>query len=47
MTIYYNYKINSTKEKKDYVVIYLDNKEKINLSVESYFSYWFKKMFKF
>lgn len=33
------YKITKTKEKEDGVVIYLDNKEKINISVDIYFKY--------
>lgn len=32
------YKIVKIKDNKDYVVIYLDNKEKINVSIETYFS---------
>ena len=33
------YSITKTKEKQDGVVIYLDNKEKISVSVEKYFEY--------
>ena len=33
------YKIIKTKEKQDGVVLYLDNKEKISVSVEKYFEY--------
>lgn len=33
------YKITKTKELEDGVIIYLDNKEKIHLSVDSYFKY--------
>lgn len=33
------YKITKTKELEDGVIIYLDNKEKIHLSVETYFKY--------
>lgn len=32
------YKIVKIKDNKDYVAIYLDNKEKINVSIETYFS---------
>ena len=33
------YKITKIKEKQDGVVLYLDNKEKISVSVEKYFEY--------
>lgn len=38
-----DYKIVKIKEKQDYVVIYLDNDEKINISVENYFKYYLSK----
>ena len=39
-----DYKITKIKEKQDLVLIYLDNNEKINISIENYFKYNLSKI---